>query len=47
MPVWIRSEYVTIWQPPFRKDQGARSAPDWIRGTNRLPFIDSTNVRIP
>lgn len=47
IPVWIRSEYVTIVSPPFYKDQGARSAPDLVRGTNRLPFIGSTTKRIP
>lgn len=37
MPVWIRSEYVIIGQPPFREDQGARSCPlHW--GANRLPY---------
>ena len=45
IPVWIRSEYVTIVSPPFYKDQGARSAPDLVRGTNRLPFIGSTTNR--
>lgn len=45
IPVWIRSEYVTIVSPPFYKDQGARSAPDLVRGTNRLPFIGSTTKK--
>ncbi len=27
MPVWIRSEYVTIGQPPFRKIRGQEAAP--------------------
>ena len=47
MPVWIRSEYVTIVSPPFVNDQGAGSAPDRVRGTNRLPFIGSTGNSIP
>ena len=27
MPVWMRSEYVTIGQPPFREIRGQEAAP--------------------
>ena len=36
MPVWIRSEYVTIGQPPFLKIRGQKLPP--VRGANRLPY---------
>lgn len=29
MPVWIRSEYVTIGQPPFPKIRGQKLPPVW------------------
>ena len=43
MPVWIRSEYVTIGQP-LSVDQGTEAAPV---GANRLPFAGSAKDRIP
>lgn len=46
IPVWIRSEYVTIGSPPFRGIRG-QEAPPTKQGTNRLPFIDSAGIRIP
>lgn len=36
MPVWIRSEYVTIGQPPFREIRGQEAA--LARRANRLPL---------
>ena len=39
MPVWIRSEYVTIGQPPFPKIRGQKLPP--VRGANRLPYAGS------
>ena len=39
MPVWIRSEYVTIGQPPLSEDQGTEAAP--CVGANRLPYAGS------
>ena len=46
IPVWIRSEYVTIGSPPFVRSGGKEAPPDLVRGTNRLPFIGSTGTRI-
>ena len=37
MPIWIRSEYVTIGQPPFPKTGGKKLPPQ--RGANRLPLL--------
>ena len=37
---------VLIGQPPFRSIQGARYAPVYVQGTNRLPFIGNAIVRI-
>ena len=46
IPVWIRSEYVTIGQPPFHEDQGTKKLPP-VMGADRLPYIGSATVRIP
>lgn len=44
MPVWMRSEYVTIGQPPFRKIRGQKLPP--VRGANRLPSTGNAKHKI-
>ena len=44
MPVWMRSEYVTIGQPPFHKIRGQEAAPVW--GVNRLPLLAVPDITI-
>ena len=44
MPVWMRSEYVTIGQPPFHKIRGQEAAP--CPGANRLPLLAVPDITI-
>ena len=47
IPIWIKSEYVTIVSPPFQKDMGAKKRLPESKGANRLPLIDSARKSIP
>lgn len=39
-----KTSVVLIGQPPFRSIQGARCAPVYVQGADRLPFIGNANV---
>src|SRR5699024_10581737 len=49
IPVWIRSEYVTMAGPSFPNGQEGKEAPltaqSRTRGAYRLPFIDNTQQK--